>query len=580
VKNKKILMGVLGASLVATASVSAYAVSVSSDVEGESYTNSTDGENAILVDGDTVKLDNITVNKTGDSSGDDADFYGENAAILATNGANLTITDSKVTTNGAHANGVFSYGEGTVVNVSDTTITTSSNNSGGIMTTGGATMNASNLTITTSGGSSAAIRSDRGGGDVNVEGGTYSTSGSGSPAIYSTADISVSNATLKATTSEAVVVEGGNSVSLTNVSATGNNTKNSQSDEYKNVLIYQSMSGDASEGTSSFTMTGGSMTSNNGHMFFVTNTTCTINLSDVDFTYADGDFLRAAADAWGSSGSNGGNVTLNATSQDIDGAITVDSVSSLNMYLADGSSYDGAINTSSEQGSVYVSLDDDSTWSLTGDSYITSLTCDEDAIELNDYNLYVNGVLYEEGTASTGSSVEGSSYELSSNTYTGTITEISEDSITLEVSGMPGGGMPSGEAPDMENGSGSGSSSEDGMGMPPGDMPSGEKPSGEMPSGEKPSGEMPSGEKPSGQMPSGEKPSDIPSDGASFDASDMPEMNGQMPSGEMPSGDMESKSVTFETAEDYTDDFEVGDMVTITLEDGVVVSIEAAATNQ
>ncbi len=578
-------MGVLGASLVATASVSAYAVSVSSDVEGESYTNSTDGENAILVDGDTVKLDNITVNKTGDSSGDDADFYGENAAILATNGANLTITDSKVTTNGAHANGVFSYGEGTVVNVSDTTITTSSNNSGGIMTTGGATMNASNLTITTSGGSSAAIRSDRGGGDVNVEGGTYSTSGSGSPAIYSTADISVSNATLKATTSEAVVVEGGNSVSLTNVSATGNNTKNSQSDEYKNVLIYQSMSGDASEGTSSFTMTGGSMTSNNGHMFFVTNTTCTINLSDVDFTYADGDFLRAAADAWGSSGSNGGNVTLNATSQDIDGAITVDSVSSLNMYLADGSSYDGAINTSSEQGSVYVSLDDDSTWSLTGDSYITSLTCDEDAIELNDYNLYVNGVLYEEGTASTGSSVEGSSYELSSNTYTGTITEISEDSITLEVSGMPGGGMPSGEAPDMENGSGSGLSSEDGMGMPPGDMPSGEKPSGEMPSGEMPSGEMPSGEmpsgeKPSGQMPSGEKPSDIPSDGASFDASDMPEMNGQMPSGEMPSGDMESKSVTFETSEDYTDDFEVGDMVTITLEDGVVVSIEAAATNQ
>lgn len=574
-------MGVLGASLVATASVSAYAVSVSSDSKGESYTNSTDGENAILVDGDTVKLDNITVNKTGDSEGDDADFYGENAAVLATNGANLTITDSKVTTNGAHANGVFSYGEGTVVNVSDTTITTSSNNSGGIMTTGGATMNASNLTITTSGGSSAAIRSDRGGGDVNVEGGTYSTSGSGSPAIYSTADISVSNATLKATTSEAVVVEGGNSVSLTNVSATGNNTKNSQSDEYKNVLIYQSMSGDASEGTSSFTMTGGSMTSNNGHMFFVTNTTCTINLSDVDFTYADGDFLRAAADAWGSSGSNGGNVTLNATSQDIDGAITVDSVSSLNMYLADGSSYDGAINTSSEQGSVYVSLDDDSTWSLTGDSYITSLTCDEDAIELNDYNLYVNGVLYEEGTASTGSSVEGSSYELSSNTYTGTITEISEDFITLEVSGMPGGGMPSGEAPDMENGSGSGSSSEDGMGMPPGDMPSGEKPSGEMPSGEKPSGEMPSGEMPSGEKPSGQMPSgEKPSDGASFDASDMPEMNGQMPSGEMPSGDMESKSVTFETSEDYTDDFEVGDMVTITLEDGVVVSIEAAATNQ
>ena len=91
------------------------------------------------------------------------------------------------------------------------------------MTTGGGTMNAANLDIHTTGNSSAAIRSDRGGGTVNVDGGTYVTDGKGSPVIYSTADITVSNATLESTTSEGVVVEGKNSVTLNNVSLTADN---------------------------------------------------------------------------------------------------------------------------------------------------------------------------------------------------------------------------------------------------------------------------------------------------------------------------------------------------------------------
>ena len=127
---------------------------------------------AILASADISSYSNLGITKTGDSSGEDADFYGTNAAVLA-------------------ANGVFSYGSGTTINVNDSVIITCSNNSGGIMTTGGGTMNAENLTIETSGGFSAAIRSDRGGGTVNVNNGSYTTSGQGSPAIYSTADITV-----------------------------------------------------------------------------------------------------------------------------------------------------------------------------------------------------------------------------------------------------------------------------------------------------------------------------------------------------------------------------------------------------
>ena len=348
------------------------ASTVTSDSSDATYTSTANSENAVLVSGDSVTISNATVSKTGSADGDDADFYGVNATVLAANGATLTIEDAEITSDGGHANGVFSYGSGTTVNVSDTSITTSGNNSGGLMTTGGATLNATNVTVSTSGNSSAAIRSDRGGGTVTVTGGSYDTTGVGSPAIYSTADITVSDATLSATTSEAVVIEGGNTVTLNNVDITGSNTKlNGQSTVSTNVLIYQSMSGDASEGASSFTMTDGSMTAETGAMFHVTNTTTTITLENVDFTYAADSsvFLDASADSWGKSGSNGGNVTLNLIDQDITGSILTDSVST-----------------------VSVNLDADSTWTLTGDSYVTSFTGDLNNVNLNGYTLYVGGV--------------------------------------------------------------------------------------------------------------------------------------------------------------------------------------------
>ncbi len=376
----------------------------------ETIENSTGGEHAIIADGEAASYKNTKVTKTGDSSqNDEADFYGDNAAIFATNGGTLDLSEMVVKTDGTHANAVFSYGEGTTVNIKDSYIETSGNCSGGLMTTGGGTMNASNLTINTSGRSSAAIRSDRGGGTVNVDGGSYTTSGTGSPVIYSTADITVSNADLTSTASEGVVVEGKNSVTLNNVNLSAdNNTLNSdKSDVYKAVMIYQSMSGDAAEGTSSFTMNGGSLTNMNGDVFFVNNTATEISLTDATIVNKDGDgyFLRAAAAGWGSEGSNGGQVTLKASKQEINGNMLVDKVSHLNLYLADGSVFNGAINSDAQAGEVYVELSGNSKWTLTADSYITSLTCDADSIDLNGHKLYVNGKEYTAGSASQGEAI-------------------------------------------------------------------------------------------------------------------------------------------------------------------------------
>ena len=377
-------------------------------VNSGTYTSSMKDENAISVSKANVTLSNIEVEKSGDSDGGDStSFYGTNSAILAKDGATLTIENATINTSATGANGVFSYGgsattnnsssDGTTVNISNSKITTSSNNSGGIMTTGGGIMNATNLEISTSGISSAAIRSDRGGGKVTVTGGTYKTSGAGSPAIYSTADITVSDAKLISTASEGVVIEGQNSVTLNNVELTDSNTKlNGQSTTYKNIFLYQSMSGDAMNGTAVFTANDSNITTNNGDSFYVTNTKATINLENNTIVNNDnsGNFLRIQKDSWGNSGSNGGDVTLNMTNQRVSGNIMVDSISTLSMTLKNDSYFEGSINSDNTAKNIELKLDSSSTIKLTGDSYITSLV-DADTsysnIDFNGYKLYVNG---------------------------------------------------------------------------------------------------------------------------------------------------------------------------------------------
>lgn len=395
----------------------------------EQYESTTGGQNALLVSSGNSTLTNVNVNKTGDSSDENADFYGTNAGILTYNGATLNINNGTIQTNGSHANGVFAYGTGTI-NISDTKINTSSNNSGGIMVAGGGTINASNLSVSTSGNSSAAIRSDRGGGTIVVNGGTYETSGVGSPAVYSTANITVNNSNLSSTASEGIVVEGANSVTLNNTTLTDNNTTlNGNSETYKNIFLYQSMSGDASSGNASFNAKKSTITTNNGDTFFVTNTTATITLEDnTIINNANGAFIRIQSGKWGNSGSNGGDVTLNLVNQDANGNIYVDNISTLNMSLTNGSNYEGAINTENTAKTLNVTLDSTSTLTLTADSYITSLTDELDDysnINLNGYTLYVNG------NAITSTNYDSTIKEKNSNTTSSnTLMEVAQTNNT------------------------------------------------------------------------------------------------------------------------------------------------------
>lgn len=382
----------------------------------------TDENVALISSGANVTLDNDTITRTSADSqgGDNSSFYGVGAAVLATDGT-AYVKDGSVTTDAAGGAGLFAYGDGTVY-ASDTTVKTAQDTSGGVHVAGGGTLYGWDLDVETNGESSAAIRSDRGGGTMVIDGGNYVSNGVGSPAIYSTANIAVSNATLTAKGSEAVCIEGLNSIHLYDCDLTGNMSDLDQNDNTWTVILYQSMSGDSEVGNSTFQMDGGSLTSENGGVFYTTNTESTITLNNVDINYNDENefFLQCTGNTnqrgWGQSGANGADCHFTGISQDMQGNVIWDSISDLDFYLTDGSSLTGAVvddeSYAGEGGegycNVYVSAD--STWTVTGDSTVSSLENEGTIVDSNGKTVTIHGTdgtVYVQGdseyTITTGS---------------------------------------------------------------------------------------------------------------------------------------------------------------------------------
>ena len=398
----------------------------SEEYTGDLESTGTD-ENVILVSGAdasaTVKDAAVTRASEDSDSNNTSSFYGNAAALLSTDGT-LYVSDSTIDTDSAGGAGAFAYGDGTVY-IADTAITTRQGTSGGIHAAGGGTLYAWNLDVNTAGGSSAAIRSDRGGGTMVIDGGTYTTTGIGSPAIYSTADITVHDADLTAENSEATCIEGLNSIRLFDCDLTGNMpADNEQNDVLWNVIVYQSMSGDAQDGNGTFEMVGGTLTAQAGGMFYTTNTQSTFILNDVDITYAENSdfFLRCTGNAngrgWGTSGANGAQCSFTGISQEMEGDVIWDKISTLNFYMTQSSTLTGAVTEdttySSGEGDGYCNLyiDETSTWTVTGDCTLTSLSCsgtiqDEEGNTVSIVG--TDGTTYVEGT---------SPYTITVDTYT------------------------------------------------------------------------------------------------------------------------------------------------------------------
>lgn len=386
--------------------------STDTETTSETYDSTGTDENAIHVSDGTVTLNNPTITRTSAESqgGDSSSFYGVGAAVLTTGGTTV-VNGGTITTDANGAAGAFSYSDG-VTYISDTVIRTSGNTAGGIHAAGGGTVYAWNLDVETQGESSAAIRSDRGGGTMVVDGGTYVTNGNGSPAVYVTADITVNDADLTANGSEGICIEGKNTLRLFDCDLTSNMSDLSQNDHTWSVILYQSMSGDSEEGNSAFYMIGGTLSSNNGGLFYTTNTQSEFYLENVEITASDDSeyFLMVTGNTnqrgWGTAGANGADTDFTAVNQTMNGNIIWDSISNLDFYMQDGSVLKGAILNDETyagnggNGYASVSIDSSSTWIVTGDSVVTNLYNEGLIIDSEGKTVSIigtNGTVYVEG---------------------------------------------------------------------------------------------------------------------------------------------------------------------------------------
>ena len=364
-------------------------VTENKSIAHELMTNTTADQNAFIGKNKAViDIENSVFDKTGDTTSDDnSNFRGQNAVVLGIEGSQINIKGSNITSNSKGSNAVFATGEGSVINVENTNIHTKSDSSRGLDATYKGTVNGKNLTITTEGAHSATLATDRGEGTINAEAAKLTTSGEGSPVIYSTGNIIVNNVNGIANNSEIGVVEGKNSITLTNSNVTG----------YKDngFMLYQSFSGDAESGIARLKAENNTLTTHaTGAFLYVNNTTAEVDLSNNAISMPNTSTLvKAAADSrWGKTGENGGHLTLRTSNQELSGNIMADSISTIALDMTNGSSLVGAVNTDNTAKEVTVKLSKDSNWILTGDSYIKSLNNEDTTgsnIQLNGYKLVV-----------------------------------------------------------------------------------------------------------------------------------------------------------------------------------------------
>ena len=364
-------------------------ISESKTFEHQRFDNTTSDQNSFIGKNKaSITINSSVFDKTGNTTNDDnSNFRGQNAVVLSIEGSQTNIKDSNITSNSIGSNAVFATGEGSVINVENTNIHTKGDSSRGLDATYKGTVNGKNLTITTEGAHSATLATDRGEGTITAEAAKLTTSGTGSPVIYSTGNITANNVNGVANKSEIGVVEGKNSITLTNSNVTGYHDNG--------FMLYQSFSGDAESGIARLKAENNTLTTHGtGAFIYVNNTTAEADLTGNTILMPNTTTLvKAAADSrWGKDGENGGHITLRASNQELSGNIVADSISTIAIDMTNGSSLVGAINTDNTAKEITVKLSKDSSWTLTGDSYVKSLTNEDttgENIHLNGYKLVV-----------------------------------------------------------------------------------------------------------------------------------------------------------------------------------------------
>lgn len=270
-----------------------------------------------------------------------------------------------------------------------------------------------------------------------LQGGILLSSGEGSPAFSSEGELTALDVPASASKSAAVSVEGKNAVRLFDCRVASSPRRDSRDDCLYNVVLYQGEQADASTGRTTFQMTGGQLSAREGGLLYVTNTQASVVLRSVDLSLPEDApfFLRCSGNTgsrgWGAMGNNGAVCSLSAVDQLVEGDVVWDSLSQATVYLTEGSEFVGAVvrddsaagnpTAAMAKGQANLIVDKSSRWVVTGDSVLSSLSCE-------------GSISDAEGRPVTIKSPEGATFVKGTSPYTVTVTDFS---IDADVSSAP-----------------------------------------------------------------------------------------------------------------------------------------------
>lgn len=356
-----------------------------------------DDENALRITDASVVLDKAEIVKAAGSSSslEIGDSRGFNAALLAADGAKVTLSDSSAESSAPSGNALFSCGEGSVITASRTEIRTSGPHSAGLMTADGGIIRAEEMNVITQGDFSAPIRAGQGGGVITVRNGTFVSGGLHAPAIHSAGDIAVYGASLAAARSAGILLAENGKIALENCTLEGNMAAEqkdgdtaAREDPAASVLFLPSGDSRTPAGPAEFSAKNGSVISHRGAVFAVNRTEGLLTLDNVKLRNEDPEavLLRIAGTS-----DKPGKAKAVLLRQKAEGKILTDSVSSLDLTLNSGTVLKGIISdedsTLPDSGTV-LHIEKGARWELTGDSVIRRLD-NRGKIETNGYKLTV-----------------------------------------------------------------------------------------------------------------------------------------------------------------------------------------------
>lgn len=335
-------------------------------------------------------------------------YYGLNSAVIVKDGSSIELIDSDITTNVSYSSAFFLTGLNGTAKLDNINISTNKEYSSGLVSSDYGSITALDLDITTKGDNSTSLKSITSNSEINIEDSYLYTEGLYSPLIYSSGKINLTNTDGTALNSNIATIEGSNSITITDSKLTTEHITNN--DNPAGIYIYneQSKSISADYTNATFTSTSSRLTIKETDnyesipMFYVTNIKATINITDTELDYSNNILLKVVGnDTYGDIGNNGGEVTFTATDQELKGNIEIDDISKVRFNL-NNSHYEGQINGNDSSKAVDITFDKTSTWTLTGDSYINTLTIQNGkisrlsrSIKSNGYDIYYNANLNE-----------------------------------------------------------------------------------------------------------------------------------------------------------------------------------------